>query len=111
MIKWDSELKLVAAAIFAYVDDLRIIAATRELAWQASRRAASYIQFLGAQDAPRKRRLDNGPWAGTVFNTKDGSIIKSVTQSKWDRGRSLIQELIDEVKADPETLFDFKRLE
>ena len=86
VIKWDSELKLVAAAIFVYVDDLRLIAATRELAWQASHRAASYIQYLGSQDAPRKKRLDNGPWAGTVFNTKDGAVTKSVTQSKWDRG-------------------------
>ena len=32
VIKWDAEQKLIVAAIKAYVDDLRVIAATRKLA-------------------------------------------------------------------------------
>ena len=33
VLKWDSTAKMIATAIRAYVDDLRIAAATRELAW------------------------------------------------------------------------------
>ena len=79
VIKWDAERTLIAAAIKAYVDDLRVIAATRELAWQAGRQVAARVQYLGSQDASRKRRLDNGPWAGTVFNVANYIISKTVT--------------------------------
>ena len=82
VIKWDSMANMIANAIKAYVDDLRVAAATIELAWQASRQVASRIQFLGSQDASRKRRLDNGHWAGTVFNTEHGQISKTVTLTK-----------------------------
>ena len=39
-------------------------------------------RLLGSQDAARKRRLDNGPWAGTIFGTSYGAITKSVTDAK-----------------------------
>ena len=48
VIKWDSVTKMIAAAIRAYANDLRVVAPTRELAWRASRQIASRIQFLGA---------------------------------------------------------------
>lgn len=102
---------MIAAAIRAYVDDLRVVAPTRELAWRASRQMASRIQFLGAQDAVRKRRLDNGPWTGTVFSTTDGEITKSVTEAEWIKGKTMIQELATELQQDPNISFEFKRLE
>ena len=111
VIKWNSQSKMVATSIKAYVDDLRVVASTKELAWQASRQVASRIQFLGSQDASRKRRLDNGPWAGTVFNTSQGQISKTVTQTKWEKGKGLVCELMNEYKIDPEVKFEFKRLE
>ena len=111
VLKWDSVNKMIAATIKAYVDDLRVAAPTRELSWQGSRQIASRIQFLGSQDASRKRRLDNGPWAGTVFNTENGEISKTVTQTKWEKGKALVQELLDEITANPDTDFEFKRLE
>ena len=111
VIKWDSESKLIAASIRAYVDDLRVVAATKELAWQAARQTASVIQYLGSQDASRKRRLDNGPWAGTMFSTSDGNISKSVTKSKWEKGKQLIRTLVEEIKMNPDVQFEYKRLE
>ena len=57
-----------------YEDYLRTAAATREPAWAAARRGTSRLQFLGTQDAPRKRRLDNGPWTGGIFTTADQKI-------------------------------------
>ena len=111
VFKWDSVSKMIAAAIRAYVDDLRVVEATRELAWRASHQVASRLQFLGSQDAARKRRLDNGPWAGTVFGTSEGSITKSVTDAKCKKGKQLVEELREEIRADPNVLFEFKRLE
>lgn len=111
VIKWDSESKLVAASIRAYVDDLRVVAATRELSWQAARQTASMLQYLGSQDASRKRRLDNGPWAGTMLSTSNGVISKSVTKSKWEKGKRFITELVEEIKLNPSSTFEYKRLE
>ena len=55
---------------------------TMEQAWAIARRMAARLQYLGIQDAPRKRRVDNGPWAGTVYLTHDGAIRKTVTEKK-----------------------------
>ena len=94
-----------------YVDSLRTAGATRELSWQVARRATSRLQFLGIQDAPRKRRLDNGPWAGGIFSTSDEKITKSVTESKWTKGRDIVWALVVELKENPNKLLEFKRLE
>ena len=111
VFKWDSTFKLISASIRAYVNDLRIVAANKELSWQAARQTASCIQYLGSQDAPRKRRLDNGPWVGTMFDTSNGFISKTVTQAKWDKGKQLIQSLMDDISKDPTCQFEYKRLE
>ena len=102
---------MITATIKAYVDDLRVIAATMNKAWIASRQAAARIQYLGVQDAPRKRRLDNGPWAGTVFNTSNNIISKTVTLTKWNKGKDMIEQIAKEIEAEPELLFEYKRLE
>ena len=56
--------KRIAGDIIADVDDLRAIGFSMEQAWLIARRVGSYLQYLGIQDAARKRRLDEGPWAG-----------------------------------------------
>ena len=76
-----------------YIDKLRVMAPTRELAWVATRRALSRLQYLGIQDTPRKRRLDNGPWAGGLYSTDNGIISKSVTDAKWNKARDIITKL------------------
>ena len=111
VIKWDAVSNRIAAAIRAYVDDLRVIAPTRELVWAADRQVAARLQYLGSQDAPRKRRMDNGPWAGTVFGASSDTVSKTVTQAKWDRGKKLIDEIASEIASDPNTEFEYKRLE
>lgn len=111
VIKWDNMNKRVAAAIKAYVDDLRVLAANMDLAWKAAHQTAARIQFLGSQDAPRKRRVDKGPWAGTVFNTEGGAITMTVTQTKWDKAKSMILELKNEINNDKTKLLSYKRLE
>ena len=111
VFKWDTTHQRIATSIKAYVDDLRIIAANVELAWQASRQTAARIQRLGSQDAPRKRRIEDGPWTGTMFSTKDGVITKSVTLKKWMKAKTLVMELHNEMESNSEIQFSYKRLE
>ena len=61
VFKWDNHAKQIAGELIAYIDDLRAIGFSLEHAWLIARRVGSYLQFLGIQDAARKRRLDEGP--------------------------------------------------
>ena len=113
VIKWDELNSRIAAVVKAYVDDLRVAAANIDLAWKAARQIASRIEYLGSQDAPRKRRVDKGPWAGTVFNTENGAVTLTVTQQKWDKAKKLVQELKEEIAEKPidGIMLNYKRLE
>ena len=74
--KWDSRKLRIAGELIAYVDDLRALGFSLEYAWQIARRACSYLQYLGIQDAARKRRVDEGPWAGGLYSTSNHKITK-----------------------------------
>lgn len=111
LFKWDAKNFRIACEILAYVDDLRIVAATLELAWQVARRVASRLQYLGIQDAPRKRRIDNGPWAGTTFGTDDGTISKSVTIKKWNKAKNYLAQISNDLAKSKDHKFDYKFLE
>ena len=112
VIKLNSLQNLLAGDIKAYVDDLRTMGHTMEQAWAIARQVAARLQYLGIQDAPRKRRVDNGPWAGAVYLTHDGAIRKTVTEKKWEKGRQYIQDLHNEitVKSPEEVTFNYKNL-
>ena len=113
VIKFNSFQKLLAGDIKAYVDDLRTMGNAMEQAWAIARCVAARLQYLGIQDAPRKRRVHNGPWAGTVYLTHDGGIRKTVTEKKWEKGRNYIQELVLETTSNQleNITFNYKRLE
>jgi hypothetical protein len=68
---WVYKLRLddrrIAADLFIFVDDLRPTGPSRKEAWLAAWRAASKLNYLGIQGAPRKRRHSSknpGAWAG-----------------------------------------------
>ena len=111
VFKYDAKKQRIAAALKAYVDELRIAAATLNLAWVASRQTASRIQYLGSQDAPRKRRVDKGPWTGTIFDTENGSVTKTVTLEKWNKAKGYLETLNKLIATDPNVMVDFKLLE
>ena len=113
VIKLNSIQNLLAGDIKAYVDDLRTTGHTMEQSWEVARQVASRFQYLGIQDAPRKRRVDNGPCAGTIYSTSNGTIQKTVSEKKWSKGKNYIDELhfeTQQVGADT-IQFDYKRLE
>ena len=114
VMKWDEALQKIAADILGFVDDLRASGYSIEAAWAVARQVASRLQYLGIQDAPRRRRPPSrtpGAWAGAVFATKDGKVTKSISQDKWDKAKGMIQGLIDKAKNDPYHEFGYKRLE
>ena len=111
VMKWNDVVKRQAGNLIAYVDDLRIIGWSMNHAWSIAHRVASRLQYLGVQDAPRKRRIDNGPWAGSIFLTSPTTIQKTVTQEKWSKAKTYIEDLVEKTKNNLNFKFEFKYLE
>jgi hypothetical protein len=96
VMKWNDLVDRLAGDILTFVDDLRAAGYDRENGWQVARQIAARLQFLGIQDAARKRRpstQDGGAWAGTIFLILVDAIYKTVSQEKWDKGRGIVLEL------------------
>lgn len=98
-LSWISKLRkdgLLACGLFTFVDDERITAPTRELAWQASHRLASIQSYLGVQDAARKVRpcsKSPGAWAGVVAHTFENLGVCSLTSvEKWGRMKEILRK-------------------
>jgi len=115
VMKWRSDVERVANDIITFVDDVRASGWSAEEAWQVSRQLASRLQYLGIQDAPRKRRppcCDPGAWAGAIFSTLGDKITQTVSQAKWEKGRAYIVELKSFMDAHPvDCVFSYKHLE
>ncbi|KAI2503870.1 hypothetical protein MHU86_10595 [Fragilaria crotonensis] len=106
VMKWKSELGVVAGDVLTFVDDVRITGYSKENCHEVHRQFASRIQYLGMQDAPRKFRPPSqsqaGAWTGTIFKITSQSISKSVSQEKWEKGKMMInqlQQLLDSEKS------------
>lgn len=112
VVKWNSFKKRPAGDLRAFVDDLRVIGFSIEEAWRIARVVASRLQFLGIQDAPRKRRANmDGPWAGTIYKTKNNRITKTVSLDKWNKAKGYLNELNEAYKSSSTPTFSFKSLE
>ena len=84
----------IASEVVQYVDDVRIIAATRELAWLCSSKMAKGLCYLGLQDAARKRREPSqrpGAWAGATVMTEGKAVCKGVTKERWTKLQAKIR--------------------
>ena len=70
----------------------------------------SKAQYRGLQDAARKRRIDNGPWAGCLLETSNQFITITVPQNKWDKAKCYVSDLYEKLE-DPNVLLEHKHLE
>jgi hypothetical protein len=116
VMKWNQAAKAIAGDVVTFVDDLRASGHSVENSWQVSRQLGSQLQYLGIQDAPRKRRPPSqtpGAWAGGIFLSANGRITKYFSVEKWKRGQTMIRWLQDEVNDCPNNRLwlNFKRLE
>jgi hypothetical protein len=96
--KWNSRVKRVAGEMVTFIDDSRGCGYSKENTWQIMRRIASVLQYLGIQDAPRKRRPPSqspGAWAGSLNTVTPEQVGLSVTQEKWAKGKGIVFALAE----------------
>jgi hypothetical protein len=102
-MKWNDATDQLAGDVITFVDDLRASGFDSENAWAVARQVAARLQYLGIQDAARKRRPSTqkpGAWAGCVFQISPDKIAQTVTQEKWDKARTIVQSIADKVLGD-----------
>lgn len=94
--KWDATMGCISGDVVIFVDDVRASAKTVELTWKISRQVCSRCQYLGVQDATRKRKPPTrtpGAWAGSVFATTEDTVTRTVTIEKWEKAKNIIDTL------------------
>jgi hypothetical protein len=94
--RYDSRAKKMSAFVVSYVDDLRTGDHGRALLCdRVTHTSAARINYLGQQDASRKRKgasQNPGPWAGSVLKSREGEgLYLTISQEKWDR----VKEILD----------------
>ena len=97
----------MVAELFIYMDDERVVAPGEEACWAAARCAGLRLNFMGIQDAARKRSYQSrqpGPLAGTTVNCL-GVVRGLVSQAKWDKAKKAhLRELRTLYDKDPTAL-------
>ena len=107
----------IAAALEAYVDDLRLLGCSELQCHAATSRSAKILQYLGQQNATRKYRpphVKPGPWCGSFVAVRDDAVWVYTSQEKWEKAKSFISELhelLQKEEANLNTLIDYKFLE
>ena len=115
-LPWVSKVRKdgkISCDLFTFVDDVRVTGSTSLECWLAGRHAASKLNYLGIQDASRKRRKCSkapGAWAGGIIRTENNEVRVLISQEKWDKTKAILQELEEMVKERPLEL-DRHRLE
>lgn len=87
-VRADGEM---AAGSPAFVDDGRTAGVTREICHAVAHRVSTYVNYLGEQNASRKRRPTSrtpGAWTGKMLWTNEPHPKKGVLPQKWQRQRA-----------------------
>ncbi len=77
--------RFLAAEIFVYVDNCRVVAHSADLVWRAARAYAAMCTKMGIQNALRNctsATQMQGPWAGTVTHTNGNQVCRMVSKEK-----------------------------
>ena len=100
--RWDSRRDELPGFFSTYVDDIRTGGQGEDKCHHVSRRVASRTNYLGQQDAPRKRRKPSkkpGAWCGAIIvNLGDEGLYVTCSQEKWDKGKSQVEEMLTAVE-------------
>mmetsp|Transcript_23392 Transcript_23392/g.35469 ORF Transcript_23392/g.35469 Transcript_23392/m.35469 type:complete len:282 (+) Transcript_23392:2867-3712(+) len=89
------------------MDDFRPSGPSSSEAWRAAQRTASVLNYLGIQDAARKRRGTSktpGAWTGSVVRTSKRGIELTISEKKWKKAKALFLEVMGMIKMDSLTL-------
>jgi hypothetical protein len=101
------EDRQIASDLFTFVDDLRPTGPGRVACWKAARRAASVLNWLGIQDAPRKRRDSSqspGAWSGSVIRVTPEGVCVLASEDKWIKAKGMLTEIRKMIDENPVAL-------
>jgi hypothetical protein len=95
LYKLDEERGVMASFVVSYVDDLRTGSQRgEEECNHVTHTMASGLNYVGEQDAARKRRPASrkpGPWAGAVMEAVPGEgLYVSTSKEKWEKMKQII---------------------
>jgi hypothetical protein len=119
LYKFDSLGNKLAAFVVSYVDDLRTgDDGGKQRCDQVTHQVASRLNYLGEQDAARKRGAASqqpGPWAGAVIQMqKKEGLFVTISQEKWTKVQSILrfyQDKVARLREGEEVFVEHKRLE
>ena len=98
VFRFDSVRNQVAAFFCTYVDDIRSGDCSELECVATTHTIASRINYLGQQDAPRKRRRISqqpGAWAGAMVTVSEGEgLYVTCSQQKWDKTKGIISRIL-----------------
>jgi hypothetical protein len=108
MYRYDSVACRLAAFLVSYVDDLRTGSqGSQEEGDKLVHYVASKLNYLGQQDASRKRGFAScrpGAWAGAVVESdQDTGLYVTITQKKWDKVKTIIERYVNILQEDKAT--------
>ena len=113
--KWNDIAQEMAAFFGTYVDDIRAGGSSEIACKKALHRIASIVNYLGQQDAPRKRGQPTQTpraWAGAKCVSKQGEGLYVLSmESKWKKAQTIIDKLYDHVVTNKAPLVSFKDLQ
>ena len=97
--KWNSAANCMAAFFGTYVDDIRSLASTELACRSTTHQIASRINYLGQQDAVRKRgHASKFPraWAGAkCVATEESGLYVLTTEKKWEKAKGIVDKWIE----------------
>jgi hypothetical protein len=113
--RWNSIQAKMASFFGTYIDDIRGGGPSELDCRRTMHRTACRINYLGQQDAPRKRGQPTQTpraWAGSKCKAIDGQGLYVLSMhGKWVKTQSIIDKYFDKVVTEKQLLLDFKALE
>lgn len=118
--RYDNIGQAMASFVMLYVNDLQTGSNKgRKDCEKVTHVAGSKLNYLGEQDASRKRgeaSQEPGAWAGSVIvSEKDKGLFVTVSQEKWDKVKAILDKyhevIVASDRCEKEMRVDFKQLE
>ena len=91
---WDEVNKRMAAHFVCYIDGIQGMGNSEHVCHSAARRVASWINYIGQQDALHKQQPPSkvpGAWVGAMCLTKAYGLYVMCTQKKWGKLKQSLQ--------------------